>query len=472
MIGVKSFEIDGSNFIKGITSSQNLTDGGFSNLSQGINLLVTPGILSFVASPADKSANLAGAMIASCEDSALLGEDKLLLSRSANGDGKYYTYSDGVGLTLKRTDSTNNYQFGVSDMVFFNGSVFATSFESITKWTVDSTFTVAFKTFSNSGVPHPILVYENFCYYGDGNLLRRQTDATDSTISTILTLGTEQTITALGIDPGSGNMLISTTTAQNVSDTRTAPAKVHYYDGVGNKTLKTVIVDDIVNAFYPVGATIYLSYGQSLGYWTGAGIQFVRKFSWTFDNTSLAYRNHFTNIGNTLYVIEGNTIEAYGQVIGNAPKVFRYVFEDSSRQLSLITNLGQNKIGIGASGTISTATNNVFYSLDTSTVASLGNSTWYSLRYNFPRPVTFQSAVIEYDSAMPTDGNPIGQLSLVANGSSTVLLSITNIVANKYEIECPYPTIKTRQIQLSYIPQQPTPIQRFTVFYTETDQGL
>lgn len=472
MIGTKSFEIDAKDFIKGMTSSSNLTDGGFSNQSQGINLLVTPGVLSFASSAVDKSANLAGAMLASCEDSALAGEDKLFLSRSSNGNGKFYTYSDGTGLTLKRTDASNHYQFGASDMAFYEDSVFATSFEAITKWTVDSVFNTSFATFTNTAYPHPVLVYEGNIFYGDKNLLLRQV-GTGGTPTTILTLTVEQTITALGIDPGSGNMLIATTTAQNVSDTRTAPAKVHYYNGYSNKTLKTVIVDDIVNAFYPVASTVFLSYGQSLGYWNGAGIQFIRKFSWTFDNTALAYRNHFSNIGTTLYVIEGRTIEAYGEVIGGASRVFRYIFKDNSHDLSMITNLGQNKLGIGGATSITNATGNVFYSFDTSSIASLGLADFYSLRYNFERPVTFQSVVIEYNSAMPTDGNTIAGVAVIgSDGVSTTIATPTNTIANKFEIECPYPTIKTRQIQLNYTPLQATPIQRFTVFYSVNDQQI
>lgn len=469
-IGRKSWTIDWKDFVKGMTSNDNTLDGGFSNRSHGINLFVSPGVLSFASSPTDKSTNLAGAMIASCEDSALLGEDKLLLSRSSNGDGKFYTYSDSVGLTLKRTDSTNNYQFGITDMNFYQGSAFATSFEAITKWTVDTTFDVAYYTFTNSTYPHPTLVFEGYIFYGDRNLLLRQ-DGASGTPTAILTLTTEQTITALGIDPGTGNMLIATTTAQNISDTRTAPAKVHYYNGFANKTSKTVIVDDIVNAFYPVGSTVFLSYGQNLGYWNGAGIQFLRKFSWTFDNTALAYRNHFTNLGSTLLVIEGKQITAYGEVLGGTPKVFRYMFSDSTHELSLITNLGQNKIGIGGSTAISSATGNIFSSLDTSSIASQGRADWYSLKYDFDRTVTFQQIVIEYTSAIPTDGNTIAGVSVIdSSNTSTTIATPTNTTANIYEITCPYPTIQTRSIQINYTPLQPTPIHRFTVFYSETDK--
>ncbi len=133
MIGSKSFDIGAKEFIGGMTSSDNLFDGGFSSRSTGVNLLVTPGVLSFAPAPVDASTNLAGALLASCEDAALLGEEKLFLSRSSNGDGKYYTYSAGSGLTLKRTDSTNGYIFGASDMAFYQGSAFATSDQAVVK---------------------------------------------------------------------------------------------------------------------------------------------------------------------------------------------------------------------------------------------------------------------------------------------------------------------------------------------------
>lgn len=469
MIGSKSFDIGAKEFIEAMTSNDNLFDGGFSNRSVGINSYVSPGVLSFASLVADISANLAGAMLGSCEDAALLGEDKLFLSRSSNGDGKYYTYSSGTGLTLKRTDSTNDYIFGASDIAFYQGSAFGTSDQAVAKWTVDSLFNASYYSFSSTGVPHPELVYQDYIYYGDRNLLLRQSGASGAP-ATILTLPSSQTITALGIDPGSGNMLIATTTAQNISDTRTVPARVQYYDGFSNKVLKTVIVDDTVNAFFPTGGTVYLSYGQSLGYWNGAGIQFVRNLGLSFDNTALAYRNHFSNIGTTLYVIEGRKVMAFGEVIRGRAPVPRYIYRDITHDLSLITNLGQNKLAIAGSTSISAATGNVLYALDTSSTATLGTADFYSLRYNFPRPVTFSSVTIEYASAMPTDGNPIGAVQIIdSQGNSTTIAQPTNTVANQFEVDCPWQSLTTRMIQLNYTPQQATPIRRFTVFYVPYD---
>lgn len=469
MIGSKSFDIGAEEFIAGMTSNDNLNDGGFSNRSTGINLTVSPGVLSFASTPVDASTNLAGALLASCEDASLLGEDKLFLSRSSNGNGKYYTYSAGTGLTLKRTDSTNHYIFGASDIAFYQGSAFATSDEAIIKWIVDTTFTVNYATFTSTGVPHPILVYNDFIYYGDRNLLLRQSGISGAPTA-ILTLPTAQTITALGIDPGTGNMLIATTTAQNISDTRTVPARVQYYDGFSNKVLKTVIVDDTVNAFFPTGGTVYLSYGQSLGYWNGAGIQFVRNLNFAFDNTALAYRNHFANIGTTLYVIEGKQILAFGEVIRGKSPVPRYVFKDTSHDLSLVTNLGQNKLGVGGSTSIINATGNILYVLDTSSIADLGNSDFYSLRYKFDRPVTFSMAVIEYNTAMPTDGSSLGAIALIdSQGNSTTIAQPSTTVANTFEVECPYQSLVTRMIQINYTPQKSTAIKRITILYVPYD---
>src|SRR5690606_37994736 len=98
----------------------------------------------------DASENLAGDILASCEDSAILGQDRFFLARnSSNEDGTYY-YWNGTSLTLKRTDSSNNYRFGVSDIASYKSEVYATSAETVIRWVPDTTFTTNFFAFTNS----------------------------------------------------------------------------------------------------------------------------------------------------------------------------------------------------------------------------------------------------------------------------------------------------------------------------------
>jgi len=129
IIGNKAIpDIDGSVFIRGMTTGNNLLDGGFSNQSHGINLEVEPGVLSFTVSPTSASTNLTGNMLSyTPNDTTLSGQDMFFLARdSATQDGSYYHWN-GTTLTLKRTDSTNNYNFGKSYIATYRNEIYTTS---------------------------------------------------------------------------------------------------------------------------------------------------------------------------------------------------------------------------------------------------------------------------------------------------------------------------------------------------------
>jgi len=229
-------------------------------------------------------------------------------------------------------------------MAAFDGATFTTSKEKVTKWVVDSSFDASYYTFSNQSVMHPEIVYENNLFYGDKNLLLRQTGVAAAP-ATILTLSSDQNIVALGIDPGTGKMLISTTTQLNVSDTVPTTNRVYYYDGLSNKADKVNFVDDMITAFYPNGNDVYITYGTNLGYWNGSGIMFLRRLSITRSPDTLAYLQHLTNIESTLYVIEGTKILAHGPVVQGGNKVFYYAYNNTA-SLTHICNFGSGKLAL------------------------------------------------------------------------------------------------------------------------------
>lgn len=463
MIGQKSFDIDFRDFVKTISSSDYISDGGYSTRTIGCNPFAVPGLM-YPSSPlVDVSTNLVGRMMMSVDNNTTAsGIDRFMVARNTStNDGTYYHWN-GTALTLKRTDSTNNYTYGKNDIITFANEIYATSNEALIRWTADDvTFNVAFQAFNDSAAPHPALLYENNAYYGDGNELWRQTTvAVAPTI--ILTLPTDRVIISLGIDPGSGRMLISTVSTLNISNTLSTISRVDYYDGFSSKTIRTVIVDDMVTAFYPVGGTVYVTYGQRLGYWTGTGIQFLRKLTVTLDNASLAYKHHITNIGNTLYVVSVRNILAYGEIINGQPKAFYHIYKDSA-DIGFVVNLGSNKLGIGVTSA------NTFVTFDVLKIdhTTLGTSDFYSNKYPFDRPVIFNQVTIEFGEDMPTDGNAIGGMSVIdENGLPTSLGNASNTVSTKKEYTLPWPTLQLRSLQLNWTWLKNISIKRFTVFYT------
>lgn len=398
MIGAKSFTIvSGKDLaLRGMSSSADIADGAFSPETDAVNLIAQPGVLNAPAAPTDKSANLTGAIIASCEDPLYLGAHRVFVA----DNGTYYTCNSAGDLTAKRSDGTNTYVDGFSHMAAFDGAVFATSKETVIKWTVDSAFNASYATFTNSNVPHPIVVFENNIFYGDKNLLLRQSSA-GAAPATILTLSTEQTIIALGVDPGSGKILISTTTQMNISDTVPTTNKLHYYDGSANKTARTVRIDDMVTAIYPNGASVFIGYGQNFGLWTGSGIRFLRKLNISFVNTQLPYHARFANIGTTLFIVEKTQVLAYGEVRNGGPKVFYYAYKNNvnSNNISHITNLGSNILAIAFPTT-------KFYTFDTMSIATTNTQVFYTNKVEFDDEIWLREIWVYYKSSAASNATP------------------------------------------------------------------
>ena len=477
MIGAKSFDINYKDFIQGVSSSDFISDGGLSPVSQCTNIWKTPGLLYGAPPVTDGTGDLTDDLIAS---SSYANTNAVPIKAFVDDAGHFYS-TDATSLVLKQTDGTNptKYKKGFTDMASFgvNGEIYTTNEKCVVRWLEGTTFDVTFFTFTTQqNVPHPTLVYENNLFYGDKNLLWRQTGV-GVTPTLILTLSAEQTIVTLGIDPGSGKMLISTTDGLNASDTISKKARVHYYDGFSEKTLKTVVVDEMVTAFWPVGSTLFIGYGQKLGYWNGAGIQFLRTLQVTLTSTKLPYKQNFTNIDTTLFVVEGARILAFGDIIKGSPPVFYYAFTNSDvgveADLTMICNLGSGVLGYGW---INVSTVEKFNTVDTYSVASVGASLRLRTnKYIFERPISFNNLVIEFGAALPTNGSVVGIPFIFLDDQQAIGLDgftgISTTVANTYVVERPYPgtPITTRSLQISYAFSLQYPIRRMTVYYNEYD---
>lgn len=346
MIGRKLFQWDAKDQAKGMSTSDDMPDAGFSPSTDQIQLTKVPGVAYAPAQATDSSTNVDAAMIASCEDPT--GSYDRVYVSSSTPDGQFYSLVSGVITKRGSLDSTHQYVQGKTDMMGIFGEVYTTTNSTIVRWSSigsSNTFDTAWATFTSSTAPHPTLRYNGFGYYGDGNLLLRQSAANVAPI-TILTLPAGSIIVALGIDPGSGLMLISVIGQINLSDQINSGASVIFYNGSSSTFQRQVQVDDMVTAFPATEGALYAAYGQNLGQWNGSGITFLRKMNVDFAFVQLMYKQHFTSIGSTLYMIEKHKIIAYGPIQQKGPNIFYPAFANTpsgvATNLTHIANTGQN----------------------------------------------------------------------------------------------------------------------------------
>ena len=401
MIGKQQIVLDAATWLKGMSSGSEVSDGGFSDETSDVNLIADPGVLyaPTTASDADTDVILDDEIIASCPDAAAGSPfDAMVMT----DDGDFMTYN-GTKLAdvTGGQDTTRTYTKGTSDMVPWLGRIYFTSQEQLGEWQLPSTFNFTFSALANTAAdpPHPLLVFENNLYIADGNLLKRMTTV-GGTVSTILTLGTNEFITALGIDPGTGKMLIATSYGQNASDTIARTNKILWYDGFSNKVSKSVIVEDRVTALHTHGGVTYVGYGISVGYLNGSGITFMRRLgNMSLAQAELPYKHNFASIGRTMYIIDGASILARGPIIGEQ-SIWYYAFENqtNTNKYQAIFNAGNNKLGLSFATT-------KFRTLDVTSKASLGTWDFYTNWLVFPRPVQIRSIDIHFNEAIVSSAN-------------------------------------------------------------------
>jgi len=431
MLGRNPLIIDAAEFLKGMSSGSEISDGGFSDESSGLNLIAEPGVVYGPSGivDADTDTRLTGNIIASSPDmNVYLGTNRLLVA----DDGSYYSYNGTkIPAVALQTDSTNTYVKGFTDIITFAGRAYVTTKEKLVEWQTPSTFNNSFASFTNTTYPHPAIVFENNAFYGDGNLLLRQTSA-GGALATILTLSADQIIVALGIDPGSGKMLISTANALNISDTLPAIHKVLWYDGFSNKPLKSVIVEDMITAFHSVGGNVFAGYGTNIGYLTGSGITFLRKLAnVTLDSSKLPYKHNFATMEGALYVVDGPAILAYGDVLPGR-KIWRYCIKNNvnSNPYTAIFNGGNQKLGLCFAAAASPTKR--FWVVDITAKSTTDNYDLYTNWYNFPRPVNIKLIHLEWLDAVTTSSWSFVYYDQDGSGSKTLSVDGGN-VTSKYE---------------------------------------
>lgn len=441
-IGANQIQLDGTQFVRGMASSDYANDGGFGSSSVGINPRVTPGVIYATASATDISTNVTGEIIATAEDSqSTAAYDRLFVDASA----AFYTLSSTT--ITKRHTGSKTYTFGTTDMVNFNYVTYVTSGTDVAAWNTSSlsldetwwTVTKS-KTALTSTNRHPMLVYEQLLWIADGNALWNvNTSATVTAANWSLVSG--EFITALGIDPTTGLMLVAVTTSQNYSDAYNARNFVYLYDGYSAKPRRKIPVEDMITSFHVVGSTLYVGYGTSVGYWTGNGVSFLRRLAnASLSGATLPYKHHMCNINNTLFVADGSNVLAYGEIVPGQ-KGFYYIAQGGA-SLYAICNIGNSKLAYAyASATIKTVD---------ITSKSAGVATFYANNINFPRPVWLRRMRVFTTGITTTGGSGIGGVAIIddkANSNQPATVTFKNSSGTKYVFDFDFMSLKLQMAQ-------------------------
>lgn len=434
-LGKKIFEFSAKDMIRGMSTSDDLPDGGFSPLTDAVNLTTTPGVLYAPAAPTDKSTNLTENMIATCEDPSYLGKDALYLDDA----GAFYSFN-GTTLTKEVTASSDLFTRGTTDMVPWydaNGGLnfYATTKAGangdIVKWNKTSTLTETWWSgagtlnqgaLSSTTAWRPLLVYERQLFVGDRNNLHRiSPDNPIIVANSIISLNANESISALGIDKGSGYMLIATTTGVDYSVSRNSKSKIYFYDGFSNKPLKEIPINGTVTAFKQTDDRTLVFIGNKVGYFTGSGVKFLRTNSFALGDANLAiYPHRAIVIENTVYFLDDKKIIAYGE-INQGGKVFYPIFYNSPLgtpiRLDMISSIGGNKLGFGYASS-------KFFTLDTLSVATTNSQVMHTNFFDFDEEMILERVKIIWKNQVSNNVNP-GSIQFYNENGAITMGSVT-----------------------------------------------
>lgn len=405
MIGKFQLQLGADQLMSGMSSSDYATDGALGNTSSQINPFVTPGVIRGMNNLSDTSTNLVDNIVASSEDATGGLKARLAVGDAAN----YYTIDTSSAITKVFTGSdTTNYVFGRTDIDIQSnnagiGNAFVTHGTDIAMWNGSTTVTeswwttVAYYTGTThppalKAAPHPLLNYNTNLWVADGSQLHNIIPnaaiiATPSLCVNLSVLSLElfSTIYALGIDPATGLMLISYQDVTNQGDVISSQSYIGLYDGYSTGLRRKIPVDDLVTAFHNVGGTVYVTYGNRVGYFNGNGISFLRRLMNVIDSSStLLYKHRVSHVSNILLIADSQTILGYGDPVGGKQKAWFNVGATlgSTNLATAICPLGNNKFGVFnvSSGTFNLRT------YDTNSVSAI----LFTLSFNniyFPRPI-------------------------------------------------------------------------------------
>lgn len=328
---------DSRTWMRGAAVSDESLEGGFSPLTTAINPFEVPGIIKAgmknltTASNAISSSEIT---FGSAFKDSNSGTNFTMFATADSGlAGRFYTVNYTTGSpTLVVTDSTRQYNIGVSDMVKYRNELFYTSQNTVGKSNLDFTvndFTwwtgTKGMTALTSNDFHGLFVMDDELYILDGRYIHKW-DGTTATFGA-LDIGPNMHVTAACVHDGriyfaAGPM------AQSDYNIFTQGSFLRTWDGLQPSFDDDFPVPQPIVDLFSANGSLYASTPQALTIFTGSGIAPIRL-------TGIPIRKHLRSIiGDNIYYIDVYTkdgtdsyhVMCYGTPITGKARVFYPVY--------------------------------------------------------------------------------------------------------------------------------------------------
>ena len=440
--------INAKDFVLGASETDAYQNKGYSPDDKGANINYIKGLLSPSMSLTAKAGTvykpIAVTQSVETSDPVLLG------TNTTNDDGYVYQFNDVSSEgTQKLTDSTKNYQFGVSDIVYYKGNYYATSttdvalinsaLDSITAnwWTNTLSLTAL-----NSSYPHPMLIFDDVLYIADGNLIHIYNGSAGT--HTYHTLPTGSIISAWVIH---NNKIYIAVRGQ-------LPKKVYIWDGTSPQYEDQFTTREQVYSMYVYNGQLLLFLETTVSRWTGVSLDPIfRGYNTVYKHQIMQYQDllYFT-YGQHLVCWDGEYISYPYSTANGALSSYTINFLHCSYYVWMTINI-----------------NNTNY--NTSKGSSDGVGYWRGNRYEFGQNCYIRKLVVELYTPLAS-GSEIEFYFYDHNGISQTIGTMTYASDGAVSIkEFNNINIKTYSIQPRvYFKANGKSIRQLTIYYEPTEQ--
>lgn len=447
MQGKHQIQIAGDQFAGGLATSDYLGDGGIGTGSQNLSLSATPGVVRASKATTATGDPLTTYFVASAEDPR--STDSTNAKRIyIDSSGQLFS-TDGAAISIRKLlVGTTGWVTEVSDMVSFAGDLYATKTSDVVKitvpsdittsWTADESYWVGTKgqTSLNTSAVHPLLIYQNFLWIGDANKLHT-ISSSGTAAAAVLTLDSNERVQCLGVDPGTGLMLIGVNASYVVNDATSFRSYIYQYDGYSSKPRRKIPIEGMINSIYVSGGSVYVTVDNVVNVWNGNGLTFLRRLTNIPPvSTYLPSKARITSCQDTLLVADGNQILAYGNV-ANGKKVWYPVYTGPTAPdlVFHISYIGNNTNVSGYTSPIISVNYGLtkLTFLEPLSTASTGTGILYGTKINLERPINMFEMEVFTTGITTTAG--IGEIALIDEEGNTVKPTVSSFVVGTGTIQ-------------------------------------
>lgn len=331
--------LDAAIWMRGASTSDNLSDGGFSPDDKGMNLAATVGLL--------KQGDAGAGAATQFQSRGIIGSTltrtfsipgaALALSANASDDGYVYNLhpTSASGNTVKYgPDTGRDYTALQSDICFYKGKTYYTSTTNIAEdgdfdwWT-----TVRGHAALDSSKRHTLFVHGDILYVTDGNVLHSW-DGTTSALS-VFDIPTDLMITTA--TSHKGYIYLAATGWNDLTSSLFGKGMVYVWDAVSATWIDDFVVDELVNVLFSYEGILYANKSNSFGFFNGDVFVKIR-------TCNIFFKHQITTNKGRILIAQDNGILAYGNPIPGRQRFisFPWTADSTSDVNGIVSYFSQN----------------------------------------------------------------------------------------------------------------------------------